>query len=109
MENTVRNTNYMYGGQDNYNGTNVMFINGSEDPWHVLSVYGPHLPNNPDSVTAILMSGTSHCEDMYVWREGDKDVVTQTQKAIKSQLSAWVNNSEKKKKKKQQTSTDYSD
>jgi len=105
LDGTVRNTNWLYGGQDGYNGTNIMFINGGEDPYHVLSVYGPHLPLNPDSVTAILMDGTTHCEDMAKWRDGDKDTITATHKLIKKQLSKWVNNSEKKKKKKKKNTS----
>jgi len=95
LESTVRNTNYLYGGQDNYNGTNIMFINGSEDPWHVLSLFGPHMPLNPDSVKRVLMTGTSHCADMYLWRQGDKNTITQAQAKIKRQLSKWLKASEK--------------
>lgn len=91
----MRNTNWLYGGQDNYNGTNVMFINGSEDPWHVLSLYGPHKPLNPDSVNRVLMTGTSHCADMYRWRQGDKNTITQAQRKIKRQLGKWLRASEK--------------
>ena len=30
IDDGVRNTNWLYGGQDNYNGTNVVFVNGSQ-------------------------------------------------------------------------------
>ncbi len=44
-------------------GTNIVFPNGDIDPWHALSV----LQNLSPSVTAILIHGTAHCADMYVF------------------------------------------
>ncbi|KAI1697024.1 serine carboxypeptidase s28 domain-containing protein [Ditylenchus destructor] len=57
----VDKTNSFYGGNKNFNATNVVFVNGSEDPWHTLSVYDT--PN--DSVKSILVQDTSHCADYY--------------------------------------------
>uniref|UniRef100_A0A915DQ36 Uncharacterized protein n=1 Tax=Ditylenchus dipsaci TaxID=166011 RepID=A0A915DQ36_9BILA len=68
IEQGVAATNKMYGGQDNYNGTNCMFINGSEDPWSTLSVYKPLSSTS----SSLLIDGTSHCVDMY--REYEHDV-----------------------------------
>jgi hypothetical protein len=95
LDNGVSDTNWRYGGQDNYNGTNVVFVNGSEDPWHMLSVFGPHQPLQGDNgnVTVMLIPGTSHCQDMYKWEPGDKDVVKVAHKKIKAILIDWVENS----------------
>jgi len=93
IDNGVRNTNYMYGGQDNYNGTNVVFVNGSEDPWILLSVTPDHPPLQPDSVKTIVMKGESHAKDMDVWRKGWKDTIKKAQKAIKHQLWRWIKGS----------------
>jgi len=89
----VRNTNWMYGGQDGYNGTEVVFVNGSEDPWQQLSLSADHPPLQPDSVKTILMKGASHAADMWRWRKGMVDSVRKAQKAIKHQLWWWIRKS----------------
>jgi hypothetical protein len=86
----VNNMQVMYGGADAYNGTNVFFVNGSEDPWHYLSVY---TPLNPDTVTSLLIPGTSHCQDMYAGSKDDIQVLKDARVQIKAQVSAWVENS----------------
>jgi len=94
LDNGVRDTNWRYGGQDNYNGTNVMFVNGSEDPWHVLSVFGPHMPLNPNgNVTKLYINGTSHCQDMWKWEPGDVPVVKTAHRLIKDKITDWVEQS----------------
>ena len=93
IDNGVRNTNWLYGGQDNYNGTNVVFVNGSEDPWSVLSVTPDHPPLQPDSVKTIVMKGRVHAEDMDMWRKGSKDVVEGRRRKIKHQLWRWIRRS----------------
>jgi len=95
LDNGVRDTNWRYGGQDNYNGTNVVFVNGSEDPWHVLSLYAPdHLPlQSNGNVTLMLIPGTSHCQDMYKWEPGDIDVIKVAHQKLKAILIDWVKNS----------------
>jgi hypothetical protein len=93
IDDGVRNTNWLYGGQDNYNGTNVVFVNGSEDPWSVLSVTPDHPPLQPDSVQTIVMKGANHEWGDDMWRKGSKDVIRQAQKKIKQQLWRWINKS----------------
>jgi len=90
-EGGVRNANWLYGGSDNYNGTNVVFVNGSEDPWHVLSVYKPANPDPNANVTSILITGTSHCEDMYHQEQYDKAGLKAARKQIKKVLKSWLN------------------
>ena len=89
IDNGVRNTNFLYGGQDNYNGTNVVFINGSEDPWSVLSVTPDHPPLQ-SSTKVIVMKGEAHAKDMRRWRKGSKDVIEKAQKNVKMQLWKWI-------------------
>jgi hypothetical protein len=86
----VNNMQVMYGGADAYNGTNVFFVNGSEDPWHYLGVYAPL---NPDSVTSLLIPGASHCEDMNKEKDNDVQPLIDARTAIKAQINAWVDNS----------------
>jgi len=84
----VRKTNAYYGGQWAYNGTNVVFPNGSEDPWHVLSVYYPLNVN----VTSILIDGTSHCYDMHKDQSWDVKALKDARKQIKAILGSWLGN-----------------
>uniref|UniRef100_A0A915DNG6 Uncharacterized protein n=1 Tax=Ditylenchus dipsaci TaxID=166011 RepID=A0A915DNG6_9BILA len=86
IEQGVAATNKMYGGQDNYNGTNCMFINGSEDPWSTLSVYKPLSSTS----SSLLIDGTSHCVDMYREYEHDVQVLKDARKLIKKQIIKWV-------------------
>ncbi|KAI1701854.1 serine carboxypeptidase s28 domain-containing protein [Ditylenchus destructor] len=88
----VKATNLAYGGSDNYNGTNVVFVNGSEDPWSTLSVYKPLQPRN---TTSILIDGTSHCVDMYREYDHDLQVLKDARKKIKKQLVKWVRKTNK--------------
>jgi len=81
----VRRTNACYGGALGYNGTNVVFVNGSEDPWHPLGVYYPINVN----VTSILIDGTSHCADMIT---SDMDAVIAVQEQINAVLGSWLGN-----------------
>ncbi|KAI1723136.1 serine carboxypeptidase s28 domain-containing protein [Ditylenchus destructor] len=83
----VQNANDLYGGNENFNGTNVVFVNGSEDPWHVLSVLNDIPQKN---VTSILMSGTSHCEDMMDQDKSDKRELKQARKKIREIITNWL-------------------
>jgi Serine carboxypeptidase S28 len=105
----VRRTNANYGGALGYNvgmshhqahqrattsvdllsllqGTNVVFANGSEDPWHALSVYHPLNVN----VTSVLIDGTSHCKDMFAEGKADTDALKAGRKQIKAVLDSWL-------------------
>ncbi|KAI1710169.1 serine carboxypeptidase s28 domain-containing protein [Ditylenchus destructor] len=81
----VRATNADYGGQDYYNGTQVVFVNGSEDPWNPLSVYNP----KDKSVSSFLIDGSSHCEDMFILGDYDTKAVKKAHRAIKKILKSW--------------------
>ncbi|KAI1698357.1 serine carboxypeptidase s28 domain-containing protein [Ditylenchus destructor] len=87
VEGGVRHMNYLFGGQDNFNGTNVVFVNGSEDPWSALSVYKPL---QPDTVTSIFIEGTSHCADMMREQRNDVKVLKDARKQIKRSLTKWL-------------------
>lgn len=55
----IEATNHYYGGRG-LNVTNVMFVNGAHDPWHVLGVLQPLNPTTP----TIVIPQASHCLDM---------------------------------------------
>ena len=86
IDKVVDQTNKAYGGAKNYNGTNTVFVNGSEDPWMTLSVYEPL----QKSTTSILIDGTSHCVDMNREYEHDMQVLKDARKQIKKQIVRWV-------------------
>uniref|UniRef100_A0A1I7XDJ0 DDE_3 domain-containing protein n=1 Tax=Heterorhabditis bacteriophora TaxID=37862 RepID=A0A1I7XDJ0_HETBA len=67
IEKKVAETNRLYGGKNNYTGTNVFIPNGSLDPWHVLG----KLNSNDSSVVPFLINGTAHCADIYPARPED--------------------------------------
>ena len=66
LDRSVAQTNIMYGAQ-NPSTTNVLYVHGTLDPWHVLGLYQSNNPNTP----TILIEGTAHCADMYEPREQD--------------------------------------
>uniref|UniRef100_A0A915E2N3 Uncharacterized protein n=1 Tax=Ditylenchus dipsaci TaxID=166011 RepID=A0A915E2N3_9BILA len=77
----------IYGGAHNYNATNVIFINGSEDPWHPAGLYEP--PN--ESVKSIKIEGTSHCRDMHSPSYLDPPALKQAREEIKAEIAKWLN------------------
>ncbi|KAI1695371.1 serine carboxypeptidase s28 domain-containing protein [Ditylenchus destructor] len=83
----IDKTNAFYGGSKNFNATNVVFVNGSEDPWHPLSVYDT--PN--DSVKSILVQGASHCAD---WLTVDKakipEAMINAHERVKLEIAHWL-------------------
>ena len=65
VNSAVISTNKHYGGRDNIprNATNIVFPNGSIDPWHALGV----LECRPaSSLVAVFINGTAHCANMYI-------------------------------------------
>ncbi|KAI1723580.1 serine carboxypeptidase s28 domain-containing protein [Ditylenchus destructor] len=88
LEANVKKTNDYYGGVENYNGTEMVFVNGSEDPWHALSTQD--FRNPAKNVTSILIDGTSHCEDMYRGEFYDRPELKAAHKQIRAQLKIWL-------------------
>lgn len=85
----VNNTNEFYGGL-NFNKTavtNIVFPNGSIDPWHSLSV----TTNVSDSVLAVFIEGTAHCANMYPPTRYDKPQLVDARKRIDTVLEEWLN------------------
>ena len=66
LKKSVEFTNNFYGGFD-LKVRNVIFPNGSIDPWHVLGI----LQDLNEDSRALLINGTAHCADMYP--ESDDD------------------------------------
>lgn len=60
MNANVNATNKNYGGLQPQ-VTNVVFVQGTVDPWHALGPIDSQIPSSP----SIYINGTSHCADMY--------------------------------------------
>uniref|UniRef100_A0AC35FNE2 Uncharacterized protein n=1 Tax=Panagrolaimus sp. PS1159 TaxID=55785 RepID=A0AC35FNE2_9BILA len=84
VEYTLKN----YGGLEKYNATNIIFINGSHDPWHALSLY----TNNTSSsgITSILINGTSHCQDMQPPTDRDSTELKAARQKIGQLIGEWI-------------------
>eukprot|EP01128_Nolandella_sp_AFSM9_P007563 TRINITY_DN4186_c0_g1_i1.p1 TRINITY_DN4186_c0_g1~~TRINITY_DN4186_c0_g1_i1.p1 ORF type:complete len:482 (-),score=127.98 TRINITY_DN4186_c0_g1_i1:183-1502(-) len=82
----IKETNIHYGGKSPV-GSNVLFVNGGIDPWHSLSVIEPI----GDSITAILVPGGSHCENMSPAGPNSPAGMAQAQAETYRQIQGWLN------------------
>ena len=81
----VQATNTFYGGKF-INSTNIVFPNGSVDPWHALGItedIGPTLK-------AIFITGTSHCTNMYPARASDLPALNKARDDITLNIAYWL-------------------
>ncbi|PVD19043.1 hypothetical protein C0Q70_21602 [Pomacea canaliculata] len=78
-------TNTNYGGY-NLKVTNVVFPNGSVDPWHALGIVKDLSPN----ATAIFIDGTAHCANMYPATPDDPPQLVQARLTISKLIGQWV-------------------
>ncbi|KAH7721392.1 ShTK domain-containing protein [Aphelenchoides avenae] len=85
----VDRTRKLYGGRDNYRGTNVVIPNGSLDPWHALGFYGPFRPLD-ESAVVYLINGTAHCGDWFPWEQGSPDGLKEVQEIIQDNIKRWL-------------------
>ncbi|KAG3288523.1 protease, serine 16 [Ictidomys tridecemlineatus] len=81
----VAQTNAYYGGQSP-GATQVLFVNGDTDPWHVLSVTQTLGPSEP----ALLIPSASHCLDMAPERPSDSPSLRLGRQSISQQLQTWL-------------------
>lgn len=78
-------TNSDYGGKTP-NGSKIVFVNGSIDPWHALSV----LTDLSTSEVAIFIPGTSHCANMYSYSPEDPPALTAARKEVSRLVGVWL-------------------
>lgn len=81
----VAQTNSYYGGQSP-GATQVLFVNGDTDPWHVLSVTQDLGLSEP----ALLIPSASHCFDMAPMRPSDSPSLRLGRQKISQQLQDWL-------------------
>ncbi|XP_058805527.1 putative serine protease K12H4.7 isoform X2 [Phymastichus coffea] len=82
---TVAKTNVDYGGRLP-DVSNVIFVNGDVDPWHALSVLSDLNEFSP----AILIRGSSHCQDLQADAKDDIPELRAARKRIKSIVASWL-------------------
>ncbi|XP_054156701.1 uncharacterized protein LOC128955089 [Oppia nitens] len=86
IQTRVNRTNANYGGLNPGSDlTNVVFVNGAVDPYHVLSIVND-LNNNNQSIRAILMNSTSHGTDMLGPLASDSQELIDGRLAIEKQI-----------------------
>lgn len=83
IENAVAETNKYYGSL-NDTITKVVFVNGSNDPWHPLSV----LRNLNPTTVALVINGVSHCADMSSWPNNPE--IIKAQARIKKIIESFL-------------------
>lgn len=87
LKSAVARTNILYGAL-NLQVTNVVFVHGSIDPWHVLGIIQSSNPQAP----AIYIKGTAHCANMYPPSEHDMPQLKEAREQIKGLIKQWVQN-----------------
>lgn len=83
----VKRTNVLYGAL-NIKVSNVVFVHGDVDPWHVLGITKSANPEAP----AIYMSGTAHCAIMYPPSHKDVPELKAARDRVGNLISAWMHN-----------------
>ena len=87
VEGNVNQTNALYGGNKPHGTTKIVFVNGSIDPWHSLSV----TTDLSKSTRAILIQGTAHCANTIPYVEGQYPVsLAQAQLEINDIIGQWL-------------------
>ncbi|CAG2100983.1 unnamed protein product [Medioppia subpectinata] len=81
----VDRTNANYGGLKP-NVTNVVFPNGSDDPWHALSV----LKDLNNSTKAVMIDDYTHCQDMFGSKPSDTQSLKNAHKLIEQQIGEYL-------------------
>lgn len=72
----------MYGGRN----VNIVFPNGSINPWHAFSVVEDVGP----TVKAVYIDGTAHCANMYPPRDSDPPQLTAARVEVTALIGKWV-------------------
>ena len=84
---SVAETNAYYGGKNvPKNVTNIVFPNGSIDPWHALGI----TLSISESLPAIYITGTAHCANMYPPSPKDPQSLVDARSEITKLIGTWL-------------------
>ncbi|EDO31220.1 predicted protein [Nematostella vectensis] len=78
-------TNEYYGGK-RPRGSKIVFVNGSIDPWHSLSV----VTNQTSSEVAVFIPGTSHCANMGANQPNDPPALVEARRRVTAIVGEWL-------------------
>jgi len=80
----------LYYGSDHPIGSNILFVSGTDDPWHALTV----TQNLTNSVRAFLITGSAHCAQLFP--ESDETVpipgILEAQQYTLQNIDKWLSN-----------------
>ncbi|XP_076303034.1 putative serine protease F56F10.1 [Lasioglossum baleicum] len=86
LKSAVNRTNILYGAL-NLKVTNVVFVQGSIDPWHILGLTKSPNPQMP----VIYINGTAHCATMYPSSKNDPPELANARVDIARFIYQWLN------------------
>ncbi|KAH3745130.1 thymus-specific serine protease [Pelomyxa schiedti] len=86
VEMAIESTNNLYGGL-NVGSSEIVFPNGSVDPWHALGLTQTTDPELP----TVYIQGTAHCADMYAASPNDIPSLTTARSQVFSYITYWLN------------------
>ncbi|XP_070538578.1 putative serine protease K12H4.7 [Ptychodera flava] len=86
----IKSTNTNYGGLG-IRTSNVVFPNGSIDPWHALGIR----KDISETVTAIYINGTAHCANMYPETPEDPPSLKEARQTIETLIGKWIQSRKK--------------
>ena len=88
LSRAVASTNSYYGGKGipASTVTNIVFPNGSIDPWHALGITS----NISDSLIAIYIHGSAHCANMYPPSPRDPPALAPARQEITRIIGMWL-------------------
>ncbi|GKT24822.1 Peptidase S28 like protein [Aduncisulcus paluster] len=78
-------TNFYY-GSDRPHGTNIIFPNGTVDPWHALGVTDDVSPEEPH----FMIPDGSHCSDLYAEADTDPVALSQIRFEETNLMKSWI-------------------
>jgi len=82
----TNDTNNYYGGKHPDGATNILFVNGSLDPWHALGI----TQGISDTLQAVFINGTAHCADMLPYNSNEPPNLLVAQEIINEQVGLWL-------------------
>lgn len=85
IELSIDRTNNIYGALD-IEVTNVVFVQGSIDPWHALGITKTLEQGAP----AIYIDGTAHCANMYPASPNDLPQLSAAREQIRDFIDMWL-------------------
>jgi len=79
--------NKKFGG-DTPNATNVIALQGSDDPWSTAGVRHPLGPNYPEVLAQC--DGCGHCGDLFTPEASDPATIVEQRKQIVKYMNKWL-------------------